>query len=931
MRIVCPTCTKTLAFSGERPRFCAFCGQSLGSPTDDALTAEQATVVQIHRPTAAATDAHPETIGGYRLLRRLGGGGMGAVYEAEEIASGRHVALKLVLAEFTSSPDALARFRQEGRLASTLAHPRCVFVHAADEDAGRPYIVMELMPGGTLDDLVRERGPLPPEEAIVKILDVIDGLDEAHRRGLVHRDVKPSNCFLETGGRVKIGDFGLSRSLEDGGKLTRTGSFIGTPLYAAPEQIHRNEPTDAQSDVYAVAATLYFLLTGQAPFQSAGDAMATLARKVTDNPPPMRSVRPSLPKALDKVVLRGLERERRRRYKDVAELRRALVPFLPARPSAVGMGLRYIAWRLDRLVCWAVEFVVGWGQVWLMRITGTSLNLDQLFYAHFLAVLIQVTYFGVLEGIWGWSPGKFLLRLRVGTAAAPQPPGVWRAMQRAAILAVLLNAGQWLAEVLAWMVGVSSVADPRTVEEQLITSGLLVLIFGGFVLGSVAVVSTMRVQNGYRGLHEFLTGTRTYQLRWPRPRRRQTLLSRPFELPIERPAALPECVGPFTVRGALRWTDEERVLVAEDPRLGRVIWIWMRPAIDAPLDGAQRDIDRATRVRWVSGGTDGAWQWDAFMAPGGMPLPALAVGPPRLGWGNVRVILEDLADELGAGCADGTLPRTLTAEQVWVQPDGRVRLLPLPIAVDRAPAVSAADQEFPLQLLREVAVIGLEGTARPIAATGDRVRAPVPVHAEELLGRLFGNRQPYTTVAQLREDLELVRERPAEVSRMRRAVHLAAMLVFLHLPFFGPTMLVTVGVIFLQKVWEHYESHTEYAPFMSIGFGIVCAIFGFWVVWSFLTRGGYLFWRGGIVLRRADGRKATRLQCGLRALLVWGPVFVLYFLAFALAQAVPQLPWLCFAVWGLGTVLLPLYAALAIALPQRSLHDRIAGTCLMPE
>src|SRR5262249_22276306 len=138
----------------------------------------------------------PETVGGYRLLRRLGGGGMGTVYEALDTTSGRHVALKLLTPQAESSPEALERFRQEGRPASKISHPPGVFVRAAEEDSGRPYIVMELMSGRTLDDLVRQHGPLPPEEAVARVLDVIEGLQEAHRLGVIHRDVKPSNCFL---------------------------------------------------------------------------------------------------------------------------------------------------------------------------------------------------------------------------------------------------------------------------------------------------------------------------------------------------------------------------------------------------------------------------------------------------------------------------------------------------------------------------------------------------------------------------------------------------------------------------------------------------------------------------------------------------------------------------------------------------------------
>src|SRR5438309_6621143 len=121
---------------------------------------------------------------------------MGTVYEAEEGGSGRRVALKRMAQQYGGSAEAVERFRREGRLAGTVAHPRCVFVLAADEDAGRPYIVMELMPGENLQDRVARTGPLPVAEAVARTLDVVEGLQEAHRHGLIHRDVKPSNCFL---------------------------------------------------------------------------------------------------------------------------------------------------------------------------------------------------------------------------------------------------------------------------------------------------------------------------------------------------------------------------------------------------------------------------------------------------------------------------------------------------------------------------------------------------------------------------------------------------------------------------------------------------------------------------------------------------------------------------------------------------------------
>src|SRR4051794_3871153 len=255
MSQVCTRCSRTLDLPVP-VAFCPYCGNSLGATV--AFDPGQTTAPAV----AASAREMPEKLGDYRLLRRLGQGGMGVVFEGEHLPTGRRVAVKLIDVE--ASDDALERFRQEGKLASAVSHPRCVFVYAADQDAGRPFIVLELMPGRTLDDEVEQRGPLPVREAIGHALDVIEGLEQVHALGVIHRDVKPSNCFLDHDGRVKVGDFGLARSLQPGARLTRTGTFVGTPLYASPEQI-KGLPLDQRADVYSVCATLFFLLTGRAP------------------------------------------------------------------------------------------------------------------------------------------------------------------------------------------------------------------------------------------------------------------------------------------------------------------------------------------------------------------------------------------------------------------------------------------------------------------------------------------------------------------------------------------------------------------------------------------------------------------------------------------------------------------------------------------
>jgi eukaryotic-like serine/threonine-protein kinase len=349
MHFACPHCQAALDYSGRRPHFCSFCGKPLPPETKEStpsLGSEAATLPPSPDRPSPNTGEAPESIGGYRLLRRLGEGGMGSVYEAEDPASGQRVALKLIVPQYAAAPDAVERFRQEGRLASLVRHPRCVFVHKADQDNGLSYIVMELMPGKTLQDLVQEKGPLPAADGVAKALDIIDGLREAHRLGIIHRDIKPSNCFLEDDGRVKVGDFGLCKSLTSTVQLTRTGAFLGTPLYASPEQV-RAEPLDPQTDVYSVAATLFFLLAGRAPHQT-GDPVSTMASIVCDDAPSLCGLRPELPGALDQVVLRGLQRDRERRWKSMDEFRTALLPFAPRQRS---LGAYLVACLTS---CWSL-------------------------------------------------------------------------------------------------------------------------------------------------------------------------------------------------------------------------------------------------------------------------------------------------------------------------------------------------------------------------------------------------------------------------------------------------------------------------------------------------------------------------------------------------------------------------------------------------
>jgi serine/threonine-protein kinase len=213
----------------------------------------------------------PARIGRYRVLERLGGGAMGEIYTAVDEGLGRTVAIKILAEEHREATDLRQRFVREAKATAALATPNVVQIHFIDEHEGRPYFVMEFLAGIDLGRLVRHRGPLAAGDAALVCARAAAGLREAAGKGIVHRDVKPSNLFVTERGEVKVTDFGLAKQEVIGPALTQAGMVVGTPDYIAPEQA-RGEPIDWRVDVYALGCTLYHLVAGQPPFRQPGDS-----------------------------------------------------------------------------------------------------------------------------------------------------------------------------------------------------------------------------------------------------------------------------------------------------------------------------------------------------------------------------------------------------------------------------------------------------------------------------------------------------------------------------------------------------------------------------------------------------------------------------------------------------------------------------------
>ncbi len=419
---------------------CPHCGASIPARASDRLcpacllegALEDSPEEDLPEEDLAESEELPREFGGYRLLSVLGSGGMGVVYEAEQIATARRVALK-VLGHELDSPDTRQRFLREGRLAAGVNHPNSLYVYGTEEVDGRPVITMEIAARGTLQDKLATRGPLPVPEAVDAMLDVIHGLEAVFATGVLHRDIKPSNCFVSSDGSVKIGDFGLSVStlVKDDSYLTGTGVIMGTPAFASPEQL-RGRDVDVRSDIYSVGATLFALLTGKPPLEGR-HPVEVVAAVLEETPGSLTELRVDVPANLAQVVARCLAKRPDQRYPDYAALRSALLPFGSTRPAPAPMGHRVFAGFLDIAICGLLPAVS------VHAFFGIDIDDDRLFTERSATQVVAwiglstwfVVYFTVFEGIPSWSNatvhclGKVCVTgSTISRPRSPLPPGM---------------------------------------------------------------------------------------------------------------------------------------------------------------------------------------------------------------------------------------------------------------------------------------------------------------------------------------------------------------------------------------------------------------------------------------------------------------------------------------------------------------------------
>jgi uncharacterized RDD family membrane protein YckC len=823
----------------------------------------------------------PCEFGGYRLLGLLGRGGMGTVYEAEQLATGRRVALKM-LGQQLDSPDMRKRFLREGRLAAGVNNPNSLYIFGSEEIEGLPVITMEIAGSGTLKDKLKKSGPLAGTEAVDAILDVISGLEAAFASGVLHRDIKPSNCFVSPEGSVKVGDFGLSVSTmaRTDTFVTAHGKIMGTPAYSSPEQL-RGDTLDLRADIYSVGATLFTLLTNRAPFEG-DNAVQVVANAVNQKPKPLTELREDVPPGLERVVARCLAKEPDGRYGDYKALRNALLPFSSREPEPASMNIRGSAGWIDFLIAFLVPYVALMLSVGGEKLTAWPIYERTLYSARYYIALwsFGFIYFTITEGIWGAGLGKYLKGLRV-VRTDGRPPGIARALIR-----IMIPIG--IIEVIRNPLNMILISDanwPDWIE-------IVTYVITANACAWIPVLFTLRArrENGFVTLWDLASGTRV------------VIKPKGTVRPSIEPPAKPQIstegadsLGPYRIIKELvpgKW------IIATDPVLRRPVWLLLRNLPEFSL--ARRNLARHGRLRWLQKVETPEATWDAFEATEGKPFSSLIQGDKRLPWSNLRHWLHDLASELWAATGDNTLPAELSLDHIWIAAQGHAILLDEPW-----PDVKTDSERIPVGDLA-----GQQRFLSAIAACAESTT--LPLHARGVMQNLTDAK--FEKLSFLAGTLRGILDKPSEVSRGIRTGSVFMMpLYFWTLTFVG----------FFQGQMVQQWKDSPGGLFMIT----IMVVLGTIALFQFLGLAlrstiGHAIFRLAVV--NAKGECANRLTLLRRWAIVWLPLFIpMSFVALLIKRGEPN------AAFILAVVLLLLWisaAVYAVIHPNHGLHDKLAGT-----
>lgn len=700
-------------------------------------------------------------IGQFEIVRRLGRGGMGTVYEAHDLENQRRVALK-VLNRPVESDAARAQFLREGRLAASINHPNSVFVYGTHQHDQYSLISMELVDGGTLEQRVRKQGPLRHRAAVDVGLQIMDGLDAAYKRGILHRDIKPANCFEATDGTVKIGDYGLSISTAPGDEPQpgMKGLLLGTPAFSSPEQL-RGDALDVRSDIYALGVTLYFLLTGRTPYQA--DSLAKLLAQVfEDAPQSPRILQPHIPPQLAHLVMRCLAKEPGDRFRNYDELRSALLPFSSQVPEPASLGWRAIAGLMDWGVLGGVSFLYSLVVALSFPSIATAVQVSSVWGA-MLFLVVHWLYYAICETAFGQTLGKWLVGLQ--TIGVPGGrPSIGQSSLRAAVFVLLP-----CLITLPYSLAMGGEVRPPTAEFGWeLWLGLLVTWSHWGLLA--AMFSSARRGNGMAGWHELASGTRVVSSRTQTtfPKLEGFVQSSS----VQRTGSV---VGPYQLLSGLVTSDGSEMLLAYEPILMRKVWLRCgQPSLDTQVTPRVSIANsarhtRTTRLRWLNRFHEHEKVWDVYEAPtGGGLLNCLQ--PELLSPCMLHRWLADLVKELDAVSAGEAVPEALAADRLWLTEEGRLKVLDFP-----APGVAASSSPCALRrdLGAEQCQVMLHELAphlRVAGMTTDSSVLPPPLYVTRML-TAWESDDDYGTVLEATRKASL--RSPISARRRRRWMSIA--------------------------------------------------------------------------------------------------------------------------------------------------------------
>ena len=972
MQIICPQCNEPLVYEQTAPKFCQHCGFRLNAssvatdtengsdfrnqetdsivsmatvpPTNQSLNVPgESTIPPQSRPepAKAVPTGIGQVIGPYRTTDWLGAGGMGNVWQAVEIATGRRVALKQLSSGMADEVESIQRFAQEAQLAAKISHPNVTFIYGTGSHESAPYIAMELMPGQTLEDEVKKSGPLSVPNSIDKILDVIDGLNAIHEKGMIHRDIKPSNCFIAANGHIKVGDFGLSKSVvSENASLTKTGTFMGTPSYASPEQI-RGLDIDARTDMYSVGATLFFVLTGQTPYQ--GDATSMMAQIIGDPPPSIRDVNEKLPADLDLIIRKTMSKDPENRFASLSELRAALLPYASHFDSVADAGRRFAAYMIDQsgiqILGFALLTVAAIGTIVVSgkMISPESSAPERLQIAmSTIMFFVTLLYFAISEGIFSRSIGKWLMGLKLVNTENQKA-----SLLQTTIRAMFVPAGLGLSLFVLWIQFKKGTLTPSTNPVDFVNN----LLFGlAITYGPVLLcLLTMRRSNRLLGLHGIFSGTRVI-------RAAQVVERAKFPVSNLHTKMVPNMIfGPYHCDQLLGESEDGRVYLAEDDELQRNVWIVTRNSV-ATVPDSHMNMARPSRQRWLEGGNcsdetaDGVCRrWDAFESVQGMPIQQVVATGTLDHSGRHAKLLREMVVEMIESINDKSLPENVRLAQVWVTEEGRLKLV-VNSLVDSV-AVSNKDSRYcPISgEAVDVSLAPVEQAVELVQQLGDVIlRRSLRNSLREFLTELDQKDRTIETLEWANEQLKTLEKKTTSLTWDIRLGILSMTIGTEALIF----LIVSTGWILAS----YYLTAMTWSFQLILG-ALLSLVLPMGLAAYF--KGGLIFRVMGIQVCEKSGLPASPLQNAIRAGISWFPFIALVssvslLLIFADARAhelsTTEEGTVDFEVthnralvmWAIATMFVSMLLSFvgvmfSIFSPKRGITDYLLGTRLMPD